>query len=114
MEERLGSAESQAEHVARLIAGGETFEVESKGKAGSGSTTGTWSRRRECLANGSGGLLLVGVEDDGTVTGARLRHDGRAGQPGDIAATAWFLASDGARHITSQTLHFNGGAHTTR
>jgi 3-oxoacyl-[acyl-carrier protein] reductase len=41
-------------------------------------------------------------------------HDGRAGQPGDIAETAWFLASAGARHITGQTLHVNGGAHTTR
>ena len=41
-------------------------------------------------------------------------HDGRAGQPGDIAETAYFLASDGARHITGQTLHVNGGAHTTR
>ena len=41
-------------------------------------------------------------------------HDGRAGQPADIAETAWFLASPGARHITGQTLHVNGGAHTTR
>jgi 3-oxoacyl-[acyl-carrier protein] reductase len=41
-------------------------------------------------------------------------HDGRAGQPGDIAGTAYFLASAGARHITGQTLHVNGGAHTTR
>lgn len=41
-------------------------------------------------------------------------HTGRAGQPGDIAETAYFLASDGARHITGQTLHVNGGAHTTR
>jgi 3-oxoacyl-[acyl-carrier protein] reductase len=41
-------------------------------------------------------------------------HDGRAGQPGDIAETAHFLASAGARHITGQTLHVNGGAHTTR
>jgi 3-oxoacyl-[acyl-carrier protein] reductase len=41
-------------------------------------------------------------------------HDGRAGQPDDIAETAYFLASDGARHITGQTLHVNGGAHTTR
>jgi len=31
-----------------------------------------------------------------------------------IAETAWFLASDGARHITGQTLHVNGGARTTR
>ena len=41
-------------------------------------------------------------------------HNGRAGQPGDIAETAYFLASDGARHITGQILHVNGGAHTTR
>jgi len=41
-------------------------------------------------------------------------HNGRAGQPADIAETAYFLASAGARHITGQTLHVNGGAHTTR
>lgn len=41
-------------------------------------------------------------------------HDGRAGQPDDVAAVAYFLASDGARHITGQVLHVNGGAHTTR
>jgi 3-oxoacyl-[acyl-carrier protein] reductase len=41
-------------------------------------------------------------------------HNGRAGQPGDIAETAYFLASEGARHISGQTLHVNGGAHTTR
>lgn len=41
-------------------------------------------------------------------------HDGRAGQPSDIAETTYFLASAGARHITGQTLHVNGGAHTTR
>lgn len=41
-------------------------------------------------------------------------HDGRAGQPEDVAQTAYFLASDGARHITGQILHVNGGAHTTR
>jgi 3-oxoacyl-[acyl-carrier protein] reductase len=41
-------------------------------------------------------------------------HDGRAGEPEDIAETAYFLASAGARHITGQILHVNGGAHTTR
>jgi 3-oxoacyl-[acyl-carrier protein] reductase len=41
-------------------------------------------------------------------------HDKRAGLPDDIAATAHFLASHGARHITGQILHVNGGAHTTR
>ena len=41
-------------------------------------------------------------------------HTGRAGHPDDIAATVEFLASEGARHITGQTVHVNGGAHTTR
>jgi 3-oxoacyl-[acyl-carrier protein] reductase len=41
-------------------------------------------------------------------------HTARAGRPSDIAETTYFLASDGARHITGQTLHVNGGAHTTR
>jgi 3-oxoacyl-[acyl-carrier protein] reductase len=56
----------------------------------------------------------------GTLTGQRrtalidATHNRRAGQPSDIAQTAYFLASDGARHITGQTLHVNGGAHTTR
>lgn len=38
----------------------------------------------------------------------------RAGTPDDIAQTIFFLASAGARHITGQTIHVNGGAFTTR
>lgn len=38
----------------------------------------------------------------------------RPGAPDDVASLATFLASDGARHITGQTLHVNGGAHSTR
>ncbi|GAB2657752.1 SDR family NAD(P)-dependent oxidoreductase [Nocardia goodfellowii] len=41
-------------------------------------------------------------------------HNGRPGHPDDIAETTHFLASPGARHITGQTLHVNGGAYTTR
>lgn len=41
-------------------------------------------------------------------------HDKRPGTPDDIAETVFFLASPGARHITGQTIHVNGGAHTTR
>jgi 3-oxoacyl-[acyl-carrier protein] reductase len=41
-------------------------------------------------------------------------HDKRPGEPDDIAETAYFLASPGARHITGQTIHVNGGAFTTR
>ena len=41
-------------------------------------------------------------------------HDGRAGTVADIAETVFFLASEGARHLTGQVLHVNGGAFTTR
>jgi len=41
-------------------------------------------------------------------------HDKRPGRPDDLAETAYFLASPGARHITGQTIHVNGGAFTTR
>ncbi len=41
-------------------------------------------------------------------------HNKRAGTPDDVAAAVFFLASPGARHITGQNLHVNGGAHTTR
>lgn len=43
-----------------------------------------------------------------------LTQNGRRGTPADIAAVARFLASPGAAHITGQTLHVNGGVHTTR
>jgi 3-oxoacyl-[acyl-carrier protein] reductase len=36
--------------------------------------------------------------------------NGRAGTPADVAATAVFLASPAASHITGQTVHVNGGA----
>jgi 3-oxoacyl-[acyl-carrier protein] reductase len=41
-------------------------------------------------------------------------HDKRPGRTADIAETAFFLASPGARHITAQVIHVNGGAFVTR
>ncbi|WP_250301165.1 SDR family oxidoreductase [Streptomyces sp. A 4/2] len=41
-------------------------------------------------------------------------HDKRPGTLDDITETAYFLASPGARHVTGQTIHVNGGAFTTR
>lgn len=41
-------------------------------------------------------------------------HDKRPGTVDDIAQTIGFLASPGARHVTGQTIHVNGGAYTTR
>lgn len=52
----------------------------------------------------------------GTLTGQRRASliaetmTGRAGTSDDIAAVAVFLASPGARHLTGQVLHVNGGA----
>jgi 3-oxoacyl-[acyl-carrier protein] reductase len=54
------------------------------------------------------------LTDDRRIALIEATHDKRAGRPADIAEVAHFLASDGARHITGQTLHVNGGAHTTR
>jgi len=39
---------------------------------------------------------------------------GRPGHPADIAGAVLFLASPGARQVTGQVLHVNGGALTTR
>ncbi|QSB06795.1 SDR family NAD(P)-dependent oxidoreductase [Natronoglycomyces albus] len=41
-------------------------------------------------------------------------HNKRPGTVTDIANTAFFLASEGASHITGQSIRVNGGAHTTR
>ena len=61
--------------VNRLIAGGETYTVEFK-RALSKQVLNDRDLVEAvvCLANGSGGHLLLGVEDDGTITGAGPRH----------------------------------------
>ncbi|WP_293694744.1 SDR family oxidoreductase [uncultured Agrococcus sp.] len=41
-------------------------------------------------------------------------HTKCVGKPEDIGSIVSFLASPKARHITGQTMHVNGGAHTTR
>lgn len=64
----------------RLIAGGETLVVEFKGEEHQAVSDGDLVEAVVCLANRSGdetAWLLVGVEDDGRVTGARHRHGDR-------------------------------------
>ena len=63
-----------ADEIRNLIEGGETFTVEFKGEANGPLTDGKLVEHVACLANGAGGTLLIGVEDDGSVTGARPRH----------------------------------------
>lgn len=66
-----------SEGIEQLIAGGETFTVEFKADVNDDELT----EAVVCMMNGDGGWVLIGVDDDGTVRGARPRHgrstDGR-------------------------------------
>ena len=68
-----------------LIAGHETLTLEFKGEARKALNDRDLVEAVVCLANAEGGLLLVGVEDDGTVTGAQPRH-GDATEPVRVQA----------------------------
>jgi hypothetical protein len=54
--------------VTQWIAGGETYEVEFKGEQRERLNDSDLVEAVVCLANGTGGVLLVGVEDEGAVT----------------------------------------------
>ena len=58
----------------RLIDAGEQLDVEFRGEEAGPLGDGELVEAVVCLANARGGVLLVGVEDDGRVTGARPRH----------------------------------------
>jgi len=65
------------EELLRLTAAGETLDVEFKGELARPLSDGEIVDAVVCLCNRAGtepGWLLVGVEDDGTITGARPRH----------------------------------------
>lgn len=68
------------ENLGRLIAAGETLDVEFKGEEARALSDGDLVDAVVCLANRPGsapGWLLVGVEDDGRITNARPRHHDR-------------------------------------
>ena len=68
-----------------LIGGGEKLSVEFKsdlGPLGDEDLIDTVV----CLANAHGGVLLIGVEDDGRVTGLHSRHHTRAEQLSALVA----------------------------
>lgn len=57
-----------------LISTGETLRLEFKSDARKVFNDSSITEVVVCLANGLGGNLLIGVEDDGTISGARHRH----------------------------------------
>lgn len=57
-----------------VIANGERIDVEFKSDAREPLNDRDLVEAVACIANGRGGVLLIGVEDDGRVTGARFRH----------------------------------------
>lgn len=66
------------ETLREIISAGETFEVEFKSERKQQLHDESLLNAVICLANGRGGHLLLGVEDDGTVTGAHKRPPNRS------------------------------------
>lgn len=65
------------DELVRMITAGETLAVEFKGEERTPLNDRDLVKAVVCLANRSGhepGYLLIGVEDDGRITGARPRH----------------------------------------
>ncbi len=72
------------EKLAELVAAGESLDVEFKGEKSSPLNDRALVEAVVCLANRPGeatGWLLVGIEDDGQITGARPRHEGGTTDP---------------------------------
>ena len=57
--------------VERYITAGESMKVEFKSDRRQAVSDREIFETAVCLANAEGGLILIGVEDDGKVTGAR-------------------------------------------
>jgi len=64
----------RAEELRNIIDQGESLTVEFKGEENAPLSDQDMVEAVVCLANGQGGHLLVGVENDGRITGARSRH----------------------------------------
>ena len=62
------------DEVRAWIAGGENLTVEFKGESRATLNDTDLVEAVACMANARGGVLLVGVEDDGTISGAQPRH----------------------------------------
>lgn len=62
------------DELLNLIAAGESFTLEFKRGGRSDMSDNDIVDAVICMANGDGGQILLGVEDDGTITGAEARH----------------------------------------
>jgi len=84
-----GSAAITRETLQRLIAQGESLDVEFKGEKRKRLSDDDLVETVVCLANrttDTPGWVLIGVEDDGRVTGARPRHESGRTDPLRLAA----------------------------
>lgn len=85
--------------AAALIAGGETYHVEFKSERRKRLGDEDITTVIVCLANSAGGTLLIGVEDDGEVTGARPRH----GEKTDVRLVDAMIAGGTVPSAVTQT-----------
>lgn len=69
-----------------VVAAGESFTIEFKGEERARLSDDDIVEACVCLANGSGGTLLIGVEDDGRITGASARHEAGRTDPDRLQA----------------------------
>ena len=60
--------------IEQYIRAGESLKVEFKGEQRESLSDREIYETVVCLANADGGILLIGVENDGRLTGARPRH----------------------------------------
>ena len=63
--------------ILRMASAGESYALEFKSDHRHRLSDRDIVEAVVCLCNGSGGVLLIGVEDDGEITGAQHRHDGK-------------------------------------
>ena len=73
------------EHLKSLIAAGESLTVELKGEERTPLSDRAIYEQAVCFANSEGGILLIGVEDCGRISGAKPRH-GDATEPFKLQA----------------------------
>jgi ATP-dependent DNA helicase RecG len=96
------------EELLALVAEGETMTVEFKGEAKNSLSDRELYEAVVCLANAEGGVLLVGVEDDRQITGARERHQG--GTQSALLQAAILNNTEPAVSVNAELISVDGNA----